>query len=154
MNAEALNGRHEALLRLLQDDDAATVSLVKAQLAANGTGVLPELRMLAEAADPVAAFHLHDVIADIEERTAETTFMQMCRNFGEHGDVEAAAWQLSRVIQPGEDLTEAREQLDAWGAEVRRRLAKAQTALDRVETIAEYLNFEQRLRGNDDDYYI
>src|SRR4030095_17048489 len=51
------------------------------------------------------------------------------------------------------DFTEAREHMDAWGDEVRVALVKAQTALDRVETMAEYLNFEQRLRGNDDDYY-
>src|SRR3954467_13289915 len=94
MSTEALNRRREALLALLRDDDAATVSLVKAQLAAGGTGMLPELRMLEELADPVAAFHLHDVIAEIEERTAETTFMQMCRAFGEHGDLETVAWQL------------------------------------------------------------
>jgi regulator of sirC expression with transglutaminase-like and TPR domain len=153
MNTEAISRRREALLTLLRDEDPATVSLVKAQLAAGGTAMLPELRALEAMADPVAAFHLQDVIADIEERTAETTFMQMCRNFGEHGDLEAAAWQLAMVLQPGEDLTDAREQLDAWGAEVRRRITKAQTALDRVETLAEYLNFEQRLRGNDDDYY-
>jgi hypothetical protein len=88
---------------------------VKAQLAAGGMAMLQELRMLEELADPVAAFHLHDVIAEIEERTAETTFMQMCRSFGEYGDLEAGAWQLSMVLNPGEDLTEAREQLDAWG---------------------------------------
>jgi regulator of sirC expression with transglutaminase-like and TPR domain len=153
MSTDALNRRREALLTLLRDDDAATVALVKAQLAAGGTGMLPELRMLEELADPAAAFHLHDVIADIEERTAETTLMQMCRNFGEHGNIEAAAWQLAMVLRPGDDFTEARDQLDAWGNEVRCRLTKAQTPLDRVETLAEYLNLEQRLRGNDDDYY-
>ena len=133
MSTEALNRRREALLTLLRDDDAGTVSLVKAQLAAGGIGMLPELRMLEELADPVAAFHLHDVITEIEERTAETTFMQMCRSFGEHGDLEAVAWQLAMVLQPGEELTEAREQLDAWGTEVHRRMGKAQTALERAE---------------------
>src|SRR6478735_1355960 len=129
MNTEALSRRREALLTLLRDDDPATVALVKAQLAAGGTGMLPELRAMEEMADPVAAFHLQDVIAEIEEQTAESTFMEMCKSFGEHGDLEAAAWQLAMVLQPGEDLTEAREQLDAWGAEVRRRITKAQTAL-------------------------
>ena len=57
MNAEGLNPRREALLVLLRDDDAATVSLVKAQLAAGGTKILPELRLLEEHADPLAAFH-------------------------------------------------------------------------------------------------
>jgi regulator of sirC expression with transglutaminase-like and TPR domain len=153
MSTDALTRRREALLTLLRDDDAATVSLVKAQLAAGGSGMLPELRVLEELADPVAAFHIQDVIADIQERTAETTFMQLCRNFGEHGDLEQAAWQLSLVLDPGEDLEAARETLESWAKEVRQRLGKAHTALDRVETLAEYLNLEQRLRGNDDNYY-
>jgi regulator of sirC expression with transglutaminase-like and TPR domain len=153
MTSDALARRREALLTLLGDDDAATVALVKAQLAAQGGGILPELRVLEEMAAPLAAFHLRDVITDITERTAEVDFLRLCRNFGEHGDLEAAAWSLSTVLLPGEDFAEARALLETWGGEVRHRLRKAATALDRVETLAEYLNLDLRLRGNDDDYY-
>lgn len=153
MNTDALNRRREALLSLLGDEDPQTVALVKAQLAAAGSQMLGELRHLEELADPVASFHLRDVIAEIQERGSEVTFMQLCRRFGDHGDIEDAAWLLATVFLPGEDLADARKQLDSWGAEVRRRLAKAPTAIDRVETLAEFLNLDQRLRGNDDDYY-
>lgn len=153
MSFDPLQRRREALLSLLADEDPQTVSLVKAQLAAAGQEMLAELRKLEELADPVASFHVRDVIAEIQERGAEVTFMQMCRHFGDQGDLEAAAWQLAAVLLPGEDFTEARALLDAWGADVQRRLAKAHTPLDRVETLAEFLNLDQRLRGNDDDYY-
>ena len=153
MNTDALDRRRKALLSLLGDEDPQTVALVKAQLAAAGPEMLSELRQLDALADPVASFHVRDVIAEIQERGAEVTFMQMCRHFGDQGSLEDAAWQLAAVLLPGEDFTAARTLLDAWGAEVKRRLEKAQTPLDRVETLAEFLNLDQRLRGNDDDYY-
>jgi regulator of sirC expression with transglutaminase-like and TPR domain len=149
----ALLKRREAVLALLRDDDPRTVALVKEQLAATSLEGLPELRELDRLADPIAGFHLRDVIAEIEEQTAEQAFMQCCRHFGERGDIEVAAWQLATVLMPGEDFTDAHELLHAWSAEVRRRLEKAVTPLDRVETLAEFLNLEQRLRGNDNDYY-
>ncbi len=153
MSTDALQRRREALLSLLGDEDPQTVALVKAQLAAAGADMLGELRQLEALGDPVASFHVRDVIAEIQERGAEVAFMHVCRHFGDHGDLEAAAWQLASVLLPGEDFTDAHALLDAWGAEVQRRLAKAQTPLDRVETLAEFLNLDQRLRGNDDYYY-
>jgi regulator of sirC expression with transglutaminase-like and TPR domain len=153
MNMENAIRQRDALLRLLSDEDPSTVSLVKAQLAAGGSEIIAVLRDLDAAASPAASFHLRDVIAEIEEQTSETRFMQLCRGFGEHGDLEKAAWILATLLLPGEDFTEAREEIDQWGAEVQRRLRKAPTPVDRVETLAEFLNLEQRLRGNDDDYY-
>ncbi|MEO8352530.1 MAG: transglutaminase-like domain-containing protein [Chthoniobacteraceae bacterium] len=142
-----------ALLKLLADDDAASVDLIKTQLARGGIAALPELRELERLATDLAAFHLLDVIAEIEESSAEQLLAQVCENFGEHGDIEEAAWRLGAVLAPGEDSVEARETLAAWGADVARRLPKAATAIDRVETLSEFLNFEQRVYGNDRDYY-
>jgi regulator of sirC expression with transglutaminase-like and TPR domain len=153
MNADAAQRQREALLSLLRDDDPQTLALVKAQLIAGGSKMLGELRKLEEVADPISSFHIRLVIAAIQEHGAEADFALFCRRFGEHGDLEAAAWQLGAVLLPGEDFEKSRAQLNEWGAEVRRRLVKTVTALDRVETLAEYLNLEQRLRGNDDDYY-
>ena len=142
-----------ALLRLLADDDPATVALVKAQLAARGPSTLDNLRALENAADGLAAFHLRDVIAEIEEHAAERIFAELCASFGDDGDLEEAAWGLALALASGEDRFEYRALLDEWGAEVRRRLAKAPTALDRVETLAEFLHFEQNFRGNDAEFY-
>jgi regulator of sirC expression with transglutaminase-like and TPR domain len=153
MNTENAIRQRAALLRLLSDEDPGTVALVKAQLAAGGSEMIAVLRDLDSAATPAVSFHLRDIIAEIEEQTSEARFIELCRNFGEHGDVERAAWVLSAVLLPGEDFSGARHTIDEWGAEVQHRLAKAGTALDRVETLAEFLNLEQRLRGNDDDYY-
>jgi len=80
-------GKNAALLRLLSDEDAATVALVKAQLAHAGPEMLEDLRALEELADALAAFHLRDVIAEIEEHAAGRIFGEMCRRFGEYGDL-------------------------------------------------------------------
>jgi regulator of sirC expression with transglutaminase-like and TPR domain len=147
------NRQRDALLTLLGDEDPGTVALVKAQLASGGPEMVQVLRELQASAKPAALFHLRDVIAEIEEHEAESGFVHLCRTFGEHGNLEQAAWMLAAILLPGEDFTEARGTLDQWGDEVRRRLQKAFTPLERVDTLAEYLNWEQRLRGNDDDYY-
>ncbi len=38
--------QNDALLRLLRDDDPATLNLLKGQLAARGVSALPEMRAL------------------------------------------------------------------------------------------------------------
>ena len=123
-----------ALLRLLGDEDPDTVALVKAQLANSGPETLEDLRALEEVADALAAFHLRDVIAEIEEHSAEGVLEKLCAEFGEEGDLENAAWRLATVLLPGEDFTDVRTVLDRWGREIARRLRKAPTVIDRVET--------------------
>ena len=145
--------QHHAILRLLQDDDPATVGLVKTQLAAGGAGLLRELETLLALADTKAALHVRDVIAEIEETQADAIFTDLCTSFDDGSNLEEAAWRLAATFSPADDFTDSRETLDAWGAEVRRRLAKAESAIDRAETLAEFLSFEVRLRGNDRHYY-
>lgn len=143
----------EAILRLLRDDDPVTLRLVKSQLARPGASALENLRMLLDGADVVTAAHLRDIIAEIKEREAGELFGEFCETFGDQGDLEDAAWRIASTLSPSEDFAQARETLDRWGAEVARRLAEAKTPLDRVETLAEFLGDEIRLRGNEEDYY-
>lgn len=145
--------QRDALLRLLRDDDPDTLRLVKDELARSPAGALPELQAILAAADPVAAPHLAEAIAAIERREADTIFGSICAGFGEHGDLEDAAWRLAAAFLPGDDFQPQRALLDAWGAEVTRRLSKAPTELDRIETLVEFLGHEVRLRGNQGDYY-
>ena len=145
--------QRQALLRLLGDDDPATVDLVKTQLSQAGAESLPELQILLHEANPAAALQLRDVIAEIEERDAAAIFGDFCTNFDEQVTLEDAVWRLAAAFSPGDAFVEPRQLLDKWGAEVARRLRKASTALDRVETLSEYLSEEVRLRGNEEDYY-
>jgi hypothetical protein len=145
--------QHEALLRLLDDNDPGTLALLKDQLGRGGRASIPELRALLEFAPPTAARHLREVVAGIEAVEAEEIFGDYCRQFGREGDLEEASWRLSAVFLPGENFTRQRNILDSWGLEVLRRLRKAATPLDRIETLVEFLGHDVGLRGNDEDYY-
>ena len=148
-----MSAQRDALLRLLSDDDAHTVRLVQGQLACGGAGRLPELRSLLADARGAAARSIRQVISEIEEREADVIFQQMCAEFPEHGDLEAAAWKLARVFVPGSDFDAPQTLLDLWGAEVRRRLKRADSPLDQLETLTEFLDHEVRFEGNSADYY-
>ncbi len=142
-----------ALLQLLSDDDPATLSLLKRQLTDAGLTRLQELRDLRVHATGAAERNLRGVIAAIEAGEAEALFVQTCASFGEHGDIEAAAWALAAVFLPGDDFAGQRALLDSWAAEVKRRLSKADTELDRIETMVEYLGHDVGLHGDAKDYY-
>jgi regulator of sirC expression with transglutaminase-like and TPR domain len=96
---------------------------------------------------------LREVIADLEAKAVDVTFAQLCATFNAESDLEEAAWRLAATFFPGESFAQQRKLLDEWGAEVARRLAKAQTEVDRIETLVEFLAHEIRLQGNVDDYY-
>jgi regulator of sirC expression with transglutaminase-like and TPR domain len=114
---------------------------------------LPQLRELLAEADPPARGHIAEVIADLESEHADALFEQLCAEFGDDGDLEEAAWRLAATFEPGEDFGPARRQVDDWGDEVTRRLRKAVTAQDRIETLVEFLGHDLGFRGNEVDYY-
>jgi hypothetical protein len=151
---ESLQQR-EAVLRLLGDDDPVTVALVKEQLTGRGPAELDSLRVLLESADSArAAAQLREVIRTLEARAADERFAARCAGFGEHGDLEAAAWELASTFLPGEDFSVQERMLDAWGREALNRLSAAgPRRLARVTALAQFLGRDLRLRGNDSAYY-
>ena len=146
-----MSNQRSAILRLLEDDDDATVTLVRRQLAE--TESLPGLRELRASARGRAAQHLDTLISEIASREADTAFSETCANFGEHGNIEEASWQLAATFYPGQDFRGQRRVLDQWGAEVASRMTGLLTRGQRIGILSEYLGLAVRLRGNDDDYY-
>jgi regulator of sirC expression with transglutaminase-like and TPR domain len=148
-----MTNQRSALLRLLDDDDPATLSLLKGQLMGAGLERLGEFKELLPQAAGAAGRHLREVIAGIEAREAEALFGQLCADFGENGDVEEAAWGLAAAFTPGEDFARQRGLLDSWAAEVQRRNRKADSDVDRIETLVEFLGHDLGLHGDEKDYY-
>jgi regulator of sirC expression with transglutaminase-like and TPR domain len=148
-----MNRQHAALLRLLNDEEPATIALVKTELAAAGVARLEELRALLTCATGAAAGRLRETIREIEGRDADNRFARLCGQFGEHGNLEEAAWCLAATFTPDDDFTRQRRVLDFWAAEITRRLAKAPSDVDRIETLVEFLGDEVGLCGNEEDYY-
>lgn len=148
---DPVSGQCAAILRLLDDDDLATVTLVQQKLAESHT--LDSLRALRVGARGLAVQHLDELILEIAQANADHRFTELCHGFGEHGDLEEATWRLAAAFYPEEDLTPYRELLDDWGREIAGRCSMVLGKSERVQILAEFLGREMRLRGNDGDYY-
>lgn len=151
---DLLQQRH-ALLRLLGDEDADTVALVKEQLATPGAASLADLQvLLGDAENAGASSALRELIRTASARDAAERFGRRCAEFGREGDIEAAAWELAEAFLPGEDFSSQRAMLENWGAEAAALLAKQRGgAAGRVAALASLLGGDLGLRGNEEDYY-
>jgi len=145
--------QRDSILALLADEDSDTAGLVQNQLIARGSQIIGDLRELLPAASGRTERRLKEVIAQIASEDAERQFGVLCEKFDEQSDIEAAAWLLAEVLSPGEDFAETRGQIEAWAAELARRLTDKETAVQQSATMAEFLGRELRFRGNEDDYY-
>jgi len=148
-----MHPQKDALVRLLADDDEQTVQLVKKQLAREGPKGLEDLRDLAGCDNPLAALHAREVLHDIVQREALERFENLCPMFGDASDLEEANWLLGAALLRGFEAAPYRQRLDAWGAELRRRLRRAPGDRRRVEIMTDFLAVELVLAGNADDYY-
>jgi regulator of sirC expression with transglutaminase-like and TPR domain len=143
----------DAIVRLLRDDDAGTVNLVKEELAKKGAAAIPALRDLLNIDDERVTRNVRAVLGEIDARQAREAMNELCARFGDEGDIEPAAWLLARALQPGVDIPYYENRLDQWALRLRPALAQEYTARHRVEIIARLLGEEFRFRGNTEDYY-
>ena len=140
-----------AILRLLDDDEQATVALVKRKL--EEIAPLVELRNLREVADGRAARHLDELIGRLAQRDADADFAFFLHNFPEDGDLERAAWLFAGIFPPHEEFTCQRQALDEWGERLAMALTGATLAEERVSRAVRFFTTELGLRGNESDYY-
>ena len=145
--------QRDALIRLLGDDDPATIDLIKEQLTINGPAVLADLRELLETDNERVTFHVSEMIRDIERQQSYADFSAFCRSFPIDGNIEDAAWLLAAAMMPGFDPQSYRAKLDSWGRQLRLLLESAISDRERVEILSRFLSEQHAFRGNADDYY-
>ncbi len=145
--------QRDALIRLLRDDDPATIDLIKEQLTINGPSALADLRELLETDNQRVTFHVSEMIREIERQQAYADFSAFCRNFNAEGNIEDAAWLLAAAMLPGFDAQSYRAKLDSWGRQLRLLLESAVSDRERVEILSRFLSEHLSFRGNADDYY-
>lgn len=148
-----MHPQKEALVRLLADDDEQTVRLVKERLAEEGPAALDDLRDLAGCDNPLAALHARDVMHEVVQREALAKFGDLCSVFADDSDLEEACWLLSAALLRGFEAAPYRQRLDAWGAELKRRLRRASGDRHRADIMTDFLGSELVFEGNTDDYY-
>ena len=146
--------QHEAIARLLHDNDPATVELVKSQLLQNPADNAPHLRdLLGRTDDAVVSAHAREILAAMEATQAVEEFDLLCRLFPEEGDIESACWLLARCLAPGIDPEPAAQLLDQWGRELASRLPRLNSDEERVAELGGFLGGHVGLRGNTGNYY-
>ncbi|MBJ7258392.1 MAG: transglutaminase family protein [Chthoniobacterales bacterium] len=148
-----MHPQKDALVRLLADNDEQTVRMVKESLAQEGSGRLDDLRDLAGCDNPLAALHARDVVHEVVQREALEKFEKLCPVFGDDSDLEEACWLLSGALLRGFEAAPYRQRIDAWGAELKRRLRRAPGDRHRVEIMTDFIASELVFAGNADDYY-
>jgi hypothetical protein len=83
--------QREAIIRLLKDDDPETVHLTKKQLAEGGTETIPDLRDLLSIDDKQVAFHIQEILSEIEIRHAKIAFEEICQKISDPVELEWAS---------------------------------------------------------------
>jgi regulator of sirC expression with transglutaminase-like and TPR domain len=145
--------QHNAIVRLLRDNDPDTVSLLKHQLVEGGPESIGHLRELAAVDDATVSAHAHDILAEIESRQAFEDFSLLCHLFADDGEIEEACWLLARIFLPGVETEHYVRKLDIWGRQLKRLTSSAVSTRERVAVLTNYLANDLGFRGNSEQYY-
>ncbi|MCX7868653.1 MAG: transglutaminase-like domain-containing protein, partial [Terrimicrobiaceae bacterium] len=146
-------GQIEAVARLLSDEDAETIRLVKEQLVLQGEDGLGELRELAARGDQKVSRHAREVMNRILKQEAEEDFELTCRFFCDCCDIEPALWQLALALNPGADIARCRRKVEQWGRQLAMRVGDAISSRERVIALGQFMAGELSFRGSTSDYY-
>ncbi len=106
----------DAIVRLLRDNDPATVALLKDQLIESGSDGLAALRDLLSLDDAAVTAHVREVLEKIETDQAQDEMLLCAHLFPEHGDIEAAWWLLTLCFEPDAPIGEIAARARRMGA--------------------------------------
>lgn len=150
---ETSMSQKDAIVRLLRDNDPATVHLLKEQLIESGAAGVAALRDLLALDDAAVTAHVRDVLEKIETEQAHDDMLLCAHLFPEHGDIEAAWWLLTLCFEPEAPVAKLRRKLDAWGRRLRVRVAAAASARERLQALTSFMAEDLGFRGNAEEYY-
>ena len=145
--------QHEAIVRLLRDNDPDTVTLLKNQLVDGGPETLVHVRDLAAVDDATVSAHAQEILSEIESRQSHDEFTLLCHLFADDGDIEGACWLLARIFLPGVETEHYQRKLDQWGRQLTRLVSAAISTRERVAILTNYLSNDLGFRGNSEQYY-
>jgi regulator of sirC expression with transglutaminase-like and TPR domain len=143
----------DAIVRLLRDNDPATVNLLKEQLIESGREGTAELRDLLTLDDAAVTEHVREVLEKIETEEAHEEMLLFAHLFPEQGDLETAWWLLTRCFEPDAPVAKLRRKLDAWGRRLRMLIARAESNRERLQVLTTFMAEDLGFRGNAEEYY-
>jgi len=143
----------DAIVRLLRDNDPATVALLKEQLIDSASDGVAALRDLLALDDEAVSTHVREVLEKIETDEAHDEMLLCAHMFPEHGDIEAAWWLLTLCFEPDAPVAKLGRKLDAWGRRLRMLVAQAGSARERLHALTTFMAEDLGFRGNAEEYY-
>ena len=143
----------DAIVRLLTDEDPATIDLTKRQLVSFGPTIISDLRELLACGNDLVGGHLQDVIAEIEVEEAEKRLERLCTDIASTEVLEQACWFLAQFFLPGLDVPAYAKRFDLWASDLRARTIGTQSDLVRVQIFGDFFAKELGFRGNSENYY-
>ena len=143
----------DAIVRLLTDEDPATIDLTKRQLVSFGPVIISDLRELLTCGNDLVGGHVQDVIAEIEVEDAEKKLEALCADIASNQVLEEACWLLAQFFLPGLDVPAYSKRFDLWASELREKTIATQSDLSRVQIFGDFFAKQLGFRGNSENYY-
>jgi regulator of sirC expression with transglutaminase-like and TPR domain len=143
----------DAIVRLLTDEDPATIDLTKRQLVSFGPTIVSDLRELLSCGNDLVGGHVQDIIAEIEVGDAEKRLESLCADISSAQVLEQACWLLAQFFLAGLDVPAYAKRFDLWASELRERTGSTQTDLARVQIFGDFFARQLGFRGNSENYY-
>src|SRR3984893_5934486 len=143
----------DAIVRLLTDEDPATIDLTKRQLVSFGPTSISALRELQPGSNDLLGGHVQDVIAEIEAEDAEKKLEALCADVASAQVLEGACWLLAQFFLPRLDVPGYSKRFDLWAYEIWQNTIATQSDLSRVQVFGDFFSKQLGFRGNSENYY-
>jgi hypothetical protein len=143
----------DAIVRLLTDEDPATIDLTKRQLVSFGPMIISDLRELLTCGNDLIGGHVQDVIAEIEVEDAEKKLEALCADIASNQVLEEACWLLAQFFLPGLDVPAYAKRFDLWASELHEKTIATESDFSRVQIFGDFFSKQLGFRGNSENYY-
>lgn len=149
--AETERRHRDVLIDLLEDDSAIVLAQVRAAFARLGPRGVPALRTAVRRGTPRVRGRARQLLLDQARRRAVRRLVRYAAR--EDHDLESGLFLLDAHGAPGEDLRGYKNVLDAFGEELRRRLATLRRGRRGVDELVDYLAGEVGFAGASEAFH-
>jgi regulator of sirC expression with transglutaminase-like and TPR domain len=142
-----------ALVKLLSDEDATVLRLLKEQFIVMGPDGRVFLESVAQGDEPTARRGAKQILIEILERDGYEAFARFCASCNDLSNLETGCWLLAKTRYPELDDAPYRVRLDGMARELRERLTGREAPRATIEVCNRYLFRRLGFRGNEEDYH-
>lgn len=143
----------QALLQLMEEEDAVIWKSVRRKLVELGEGAAAALLRAADDTNPLISVRARSVLEEINSKVLEGQFQALAETLGSASSLEDGVFLLPCFAYPGYDSQPYRRSLDEMAADIRKRLRRAREPDEQIEAVNFQLFEVLGFRGNRENYY-